>query len=235
MSGIHGLLANEQTATPIINYAPALFDAMLNISNAVDAEWFFGISFNESAVSTQSANVPLAAQYAAEILGQHLKGLQIGNEPDLYVDHQKRPEGWTVQNYVEEFGHTADDILAQAPAVASIDPLFMGPSLCCERQGFLLPDVIGAGWLDQHRDTISAITVQNYPENNCGVSGVYTQPQDVFYRYLNHTSAEWLTAQYTDVAQYGLEYGKELVMMEMNTASCGGFAGLSDSFGAAMW
>jgi hypothetical protein len=136
---------------------------------------------------------------------------------------------------VEEFGHTADDILAQAPAVASIDPLFMGPSLCCERQGFLLPDVIGAGWLDQHRDTISAITVQNYPENNCGVSGVYTQPQDVFYRYLNHTSAEWLTAQYTDVAQYGLEYGKELVMMEMNTASCGGFAGLSDSFGAAMW
>jgi hypothetical protein len=24
-------------------------------------------------------------------------------------------------------------------------------------------------------------------------------------------------------------------MLEMNTASCGGFAGLSDSFGAAMW
>lgn len=29
--------------------------------------------------------------------------------------------------------------------------------------------------------------------------------------------------------------GKELVMLETNTASCGGFAGLSDSFGAALW
>jgi hypothetical protein len=29
--------------------------------------------------------------------------------------------------------------------------------------------------------------------------------------------------------------GKEIMMMEMNSASCGGFAGLSDSFGVAMW
>jgi len=208
---------------------------MLNISSNTDTEWFFGISFNESAVTTASANVPLAAQYAAQILGSHLKGLQIGNEPDLYVDHQKRPAGWTVQDYVTEFGHTADDIIAGAPAVAAVDPIFMGPSLCCERQGFLLPDVMAAGWLTQHVDTISSITVQNYPENNCGINGQYTNPQDVFYRYLNHTSAEWLTGQYADVAQAGLEYNKNLVMMEMNTASCGGFAGLSDSFGAAMW
>lgn len=208
---------------------------MLNISSNTDTEWFFGISFNETAVSTSSPNGPLAAQYAAQILGTHLKGLQIGNEPDLYVDHQKRPAGWTVQDYVTEFGHTVDDINAGAPAVAAIDPIFMGPSLCCERVGFELPDVMAAGWLTQHMDTIGSITVQNYPENNCGINGQYTNPQDVFYRYLNHTSAEWLTAQYADVSQAGLENNKNLVMMEMNTASCGGFPGLSDSFGAAMW
>jgi hypothetical protein len=111
----------------------------------------------------------------------------------------------------------------------------MGPSLCCERVGFEFPDVMAAGWLDQHKDTISAITVQQYPENNCGINGQYTNPQDVFYRYLNHTSAEALTAPYADAAQAALENNKNLVMMEMNTASCGGFPGLSDSFGAAMW
>ena len=208
---------------------------MLNISLNTDTEWFFGVSFNETAVSTESANVPLAAQYAAEILGTHLKGLQIGNEPDLYTDHQKRPAGWTAVNYVSEFGQTADDIISQAPAVAAVEPLFMGPSLCCDRDGFLFPDIMNAGWLDAHRDTISAITVQRYPQNNCGIDGKVTNPQDIFYMYLNHTSAESLTAQYLDTAHIATDANKQLVMMEMNTASCGGFPGLSDSFGAAMW
>ena len=29
--------------------------------------------------------------------------------------------------------------------------------------------------------------------------------------------------------------GKKLMMLETNTASCGGFAGISDAFGAALW
>jgi hypothetical protein len=32
-----------------------------------------------------------------------------------------------------------------------------------------------------------------------------------------------------------MQTGKELIMFETNTASCGGFPGLSDSFGAALW
>ncbi|KAH9912958.1 hypothetical protein B0H21DRAFT_858786 [Amylocystis lapponica] len=41
----------------------------------------------------------------------------------------------------------------------------------------------------------------------------------------------------TEVAQYLVAQaaGKPFVMSEMNTASCGGFSGLSDSFGAALW
>lgn len=58
---------------------------MANVSNIVDAHWFFGLSFNESAVETQSANVPLVAQTAQEMLGYHLLGLQLSNEPDLSV------------------------------------------------------------------------------------------------------------------------------------------------------
>jgi len=32
-----------------------------------------------------------------------------------------------------------------------------------------------------------------------------------------------------------LSSGKEMVMFETNTASCGGFVGISDSFGATLW
>jgi hypothetical protein len=56
---------------------------MANISSLVGAEWFFGLSFNESAVDTPSGNVPLAAGEAQRILGTNLRGLALGNEPDL--------------------------------------------------------------------------------------------------------------------------------------------------------
>lgn len=74
-----------QTVTPTINYSPDIFYMMANVSNIVDAHWFFGLSFNQSAVETQSPNVPLVAQTAQQMLGYHLLGLQLSNEPDLSV------------------------------------------------------------------------------------------------------------------------------------------------------
>jgi hypothetical protein len=110
----------------------------------------------------------------------------------------------------------------------------MGPSLCCERQGFLLPDVVNAGFLTQNMDRLGSITVQQYPSNNCGINGPI-DPQSIFGQFLNHTSAEYWTREYADISKTAVENNKQLVMMEMNSASCGGFPGLSDSFGAAMW
>lgn len=75
----------------------------------------------------------------------------------------------------------------------------------------------------------------SYPANNCGSNGVYTQAQDVFADYLNHTSATNLTLPYLEQTYTTKAAGKDIFMMEMNTASCGGFPGLSDSFGAALW
>ena len=69
--------------TPVINYSLDLFYAMGNISQLVDAEWFFGLAFNESDVSKLTDNPVLVAEYAHQILGTHLRGLIVGNEPDL--------------------------------------------------------------------------------------------------------------------------------------------------------
>lgn len=46
----------------------------------VNVKWFLGIPFNDS------ANWRIAiAEEGQEILGDHLLGLQAGNEPDFYV------------------------------------------------------------------------------------------------------------------------------------------------------
>lgn len=71
------------TNTPIINYTPELLYIMANVSSLVNVEWFFGLSFNETSVSTLNPNVPVAAEWIQRILGGNLRGLAMGNEPDM--------------------------------------------------------------------------------------------------------------------------------------------------------
>ena len=44
-----------------------------------------------------------------------------------------------------------------------------------------------------------------------------------------------MVAQYLNSTQLAIAAGKPFIMFETNTASCGGFPGISDSFGAALW
>ena len=67
------------------------------------------------------------------------------------------------------------------------------------------------------------------------INGVVRPPQSVFPEYLNHTAATTLVQPYLNTSQIALQNQKPFIMMETNTASCGGFPGISDSYGAALW
>jgi hypothetical protein len=83
--------------------------------------------------------------------------------------------------------------------------------------------------------TFHGLPSSSYPENNCKIDGKVTDPQDIFANYLTHNSALGLVQPYLDGTATILAAGKDIMMMEFGTASCGGFPGLSDSFGAALW
>jgi hypothetical protein len=65
--------------------------------------------------------------------------------------------------------------------------------------------------------------------------GTYHDPQIEFYDFLNHTSAVALCEPYLASTAIAQAAGKPFLMFETNSASCGGFPGISDSFGAALW
>ncbi len=92
-------------------------------------------------------------------------------------------------------------------------------------------------WLTLIRKNLSLTysILLSYPTNNCQLNGNVLSAQTIFPDFLNHTSATNLTQQYLNGTITALAAGKDIVMLETNTASCGGFAGLSDSFGATMW
>src|ERR1700733_12707757 len=60
-------------------------------------------------------------------------------------------------------------------------------------------------------------------------------PQTEFPSYLNHTAGKALIAPYLNSSAVAQAAGKPFLMFETNSASCGGFPGISDSFGAALW
>ena len=78
----------------------------------------------------------------------------------------------------------------------------------------------------------------SYPNDNCFAEygiGSPVNPQDVFASYLNHTAGKAIVQPYLNSTSIAQAAGKPFLMFETNTASCGGFPGISDSFGAAMW
>ena len=53
--------------------------------------------------------------------------------------------------------------------------------------------------------------------------------------YLTHATGVRITQQYLNITQFAQEVGKPFMMFETNSASCGGFPGISDAFAAALW
>jgi len=52
---------------------------------------------------------------------------------------------------------------------------------------------------------------------------------------LNHTSGINIIKPFLNASVVARAAGKPFLMFETNTASCGGFPGISDSFGSALW
>jgi hypothetical protein len=130
----------------------------------------------------------------------------------------------------------------------------VGPSIAT----FWKPeDVWNTGFVDSYSSSLAYTSVERlvlfflvfivilkfmsayrYPADNCGAQfgyGTPVNPQDVFPSYLTHQAGQNLVSNYLNSTAYLQTKNKKLLMFETNTASCGGFPGISDSFGAALW
>jgi hypothetical protein len=79
-----------------------------------------------------------------------------------------------------------------------------------------------------------------YPADNCAalypsLGEVLQNPQDIFINYLQHNASTNLVSSYLNSTAFAQQNGKPFIMFETNTASCSGFRGISNSFGAALW
>ncbi|KAJ7238587.1 glycoside hydrolase family 79 protein [Mycena haematopus] len=219
-----------QMFTPPLLYTPEVMYMLANISSLVNVQWYLGIPLND----TQNLRL-IIAEVAEEVLGNKLLGLQVGNEPDQYAIYGHRPITYSPDDYSSDFG-IVDAALRADPRISSVDGKLIGPSVSGD---WKLQDVWNTGFVDKYRDSFAALSVEYYPNDNCAkvlhTSGPVVDPQQIFSTYLNHTAAKSIVAKYLNSTLMAQSYELPFVMLETNSASCGGFPGLSDSFGSSLW
>ncbi|KAH7103897.1 hypothetical protein BKA62DRAFT_828089 [Auriculariales sp. MPI-PUGE-AT-0066] len=232
--------ARTPTNTPTLLYTKGIFEAMREASDLLGIEWFIGLPMNQ----TTPARLDIA-EVAQPILGDYLRSMHLGNEPDLYEKHEKRPAGYDEAAYMEEYQSIVNQLRAN-PNIARPN-ILGGPAFCECSTGWGNAHVINEmGYLDRFGDAINTLIVMHYPTDNCpeedgSYPPIEEQYADIRYRFGNFAqhygsmSPVRFASLYTEMVAISQRVNKPLVLLETNTASCNGFLGLSDSFLAALW
>ncbi|EMD34945.1 glycoside hydrolase family 79 protein [Gelatoporia subvermispora B] len=223
--------STNPTETPALLISLEMLYMMSNVSSLVNIQWYLGIPFND----TNHLRLQIA-EYAESILGDNILGFQVGNEPDLYPGHGHRPNWWNQTDYFDDFGVVVDAV--NNDQLIPIKGSLIAPSL----SGNWTPESIwDTGFIPAYTDALGYLSVERYPNDNCAAAfpeagfGPPIDPQTIFADYLTHNAGKSIVDDYTDTATVAQQAGKPLLMFETNTASCGGFPGISDSFGSALW
>ncbi|KAH9850236.1 hypothetical protein C2E23DRAFT_896579 [Lenzites betulinus] len=233
--------ATNPTSTPVLAYTVDLLYMLGNVSSLVNVKWYLGIPFNDTNWRLQ------IAEFGEEILGDNLLGFQAGNEPDLYGVHNHRKLDYGPWDYFGEFGlltgtYGNDAKITRKKSLIAPsteggtwkDPL--NPNNA--PQG---PEAVwNTGFVQQYDEFLSALAVERYPNNNCAdlFPSPNTQPLDLLLQmapYLKHSSSVNLLQTYLNSTMLAQTWQKPFLMFETNTASCGGFPGVSDAFATALW
>ncbi|KIY48442.1 hypothetical protein FISHEDRAFT_73638 [Fistulina hepatica ATCC 64428] len=223
--------SSNPTNTPPLIFSPELLYMMSNVSDLVNVYWYLGVPFNDS------SNFRLAiAEKGKAILGSKLLGMQAGNEPDLYTRHGHRQQGYSAYDYMGEL-EVLISAMTNDPLIGAPNNFLVGPSIAT---GDWTPeDVWNTGFIGNVGSSLAALSVEHYPSDNCvaqfHTGGQAKDPQTEFPNYLNHDAGNNIVSPYLNSTAYAQIVGKPFLMFETNTASCGGFPGISDAFGTALW
>jgi hypothetical protein len=219
-----GVTADEQTAwIDEVTPRPAWALGTLGVEDlrglgrvAAESGWHVLLTLGFGHFDPQAAAREAAAAQTA--LGQSLEAVEIGNEPDSYGRHGLRPQPWTPVQYQEQVNAYRTAIEALAPGIPLAGPDSSGSS-AYERWG--LSEAI------YQRPAL--LTGHHYP------MGCAEQPPPTIERLLSpqiRFLEERSLRRYQFIAQ---ESEVPFRMDEANTVSCGGVAGISNTFASALW
>jgi hypothetical protein len=164
----------------------------------------------------QAAAREVAAAKAA--LGGWLAAIEIGNEPNSYAQHAMRSEPWGFAPYAEETAVYRGAIEAAAPGIPVYGPDVSGSSAF---------ETWGPG--EAVAEQPALLTGHHYP------LGCEQKPPPSIARLLSpqiRAKEVGSLRRYVAISRAG---GRQFRLDETNSVSCGGVAGISNTFASALW
>ena len=213
---------------------PRYFRQIAELVRRTGARILFDLNL---ATATATASVQVAA--AAEGLLPHgsIMGFEVGNEPDHY-DHagwlaklSRHAHGFYVVRRPMSPARYVADFDAYARMLAPIAPRtpLVGPAV-----GYPLLD---ASWisklLDGRHPRLALVSAHLYPYTACAQPGSPNYP--TVDRLLSEHASAGLARLIAPGAELADHAGLALRVTELNSVSCGGRPGVSDSFASALW
>ena len=157
---------------------------------------------------------------------QNILAMEIGNEPELYhhfawyhnakgLPVYGRPEGWSPPLYRAQFSQFAHAM----PKVRIAGPV-SGLGIWLQSLGTFLHD----------EPSVGLTTIHAYPLKHCAAGHVVTIPE-----LLSNVASGGFVREVAPYVRISHADGKPIRIDEVNAITCGGTAGVSNSFASALW
>ena len=185
-----------------------------------------------------TATPALAARWAKTAVAMlphgSITAFEIGNEPDSYVRSFWRqitaggvpplPRRITATSYARSFASYATALAKAAPGVPLLAPALANPQK-------------HAGWVTKllaaPHPGLAGITVHRYPYDACAKRGSATFP--TIARVLSENATAGMGSSALTVEHISDRAGLPLWLTEINSVTCGGRKGVSNTFATALW
>ncbi len=187
--------------------------------------------------ATPALDAALAREAVAALPRGSLAAFEIGNEPDVYnrqvwgvrLEGNRTatgvlPSSLTPGNYATSFAADARSLRGVAPEV----PL-QGPALADPR--------LSQGWISRllagRHPRLDAVSVHQYPYTACARPGAAAYP--TIEKLLSTSATTGMADAVTPAVRLARRFALPVRVSEFNSVTCGGLAGVSDSFATALW
>lgn len=186
--------------------------------------------------ATPQIAVRWARAAEAALPSESIVGFEIGNESDIYrrASWRRLTDGGAGSRFLPQrmtAAGYASSYLTYAKALARVDrgvPL-LGPALSepAANLSWVSRLLVGA------HPGLRAITVHRYPLSACSHRGSKTFPTSA--RVLSENATAGMARTIRSAVQTAREAGLPLRLTEINSVTCGGRKGASDTFATALW
>jgi hypothetical protein len=211
-----------------ITLDPQLASVVHAMSVDLGAKLILGIQFEANSRSVAATE---ASQLRNRIGAGHVDGFELGNEPEVYAALGwyasktgapvfGRPPGWDVASWMSDYKSIASALPRGVPLIgpATGAPLFQAA----------IPTFLTS------EPRVKTVTLHRYPLRRCSTPASSPQSPTISH-LLERSSSDGLAATVAGTAAVAHAAGDPLRVDELNSVSCGGDLGVSDTFAATLW